>query len=38
MKGEATRQNIQKQALKVQKLHHRIENIRAEYINQFSMR
>ena len=33
MKGEATRQNIQKQVLKVQKLHHRIENIRADYIN-----
>ena len=33
MKGEATRQNIQKQVLKVQKLHHRIDNIRTDYIN-----
>ena len=33
MKGEATRQNIQKQVLKVQKLHQRIENIRTDYIN-----
>ena len=33
MKGEATRQNIQKQALKVQKLHYRIDNIRTDYIN-----
>lgn len=32
-KGEATRQNIQKQVLKVQRLHHRIENIRTDYIN-----
>lgn len=32
-KGEATRQNIQKQVLKVQKLHHRIDRIRADYIN-----
>ena len=32
-KGEATRQNIQKQVLKVQKLHHRINNIRTDYIN-----
>ena len=32
-KGEATRQNIQKQILKVQKLHHRIECIRTDYIN-----
>lgn len=32
-KGEATRQNIQKQVTKVQKLHHRIENIRTDYIN-----
>lgn len=29
----ATRQNIQKQVLKVQKLHHRINNIRTDYIN-----
>ncbi len=33
-KGEATRQNIQKQVLRVQKLHHRIENIRTDYMNQ----
>ena len=33
MKGEATRQNIRKQVLKVQKLHHRIDNIRTDYIN-----
>ena len=33
MKGEATRQNIQKQVLKVQKLNHRIDNIRTDYIN-----
>ena len=33
MKGEATRQNIQKHVLKVQKLHQRIENIRTDYIN-----
>lgn len=32
-KGEATRQNIQKQVLKVQKLHQRIGNIRTDYIN-----
>ena len=32
-KGKATRQNIQKQVLKVQKLHHRIDNIRTDYIN-----
>lgn len=31
-KGEATRQNIGKQVLKVQKLHQRIENIRTDYI------
>ena len=33
MKGEATRQNIQKQKLKVQKLYHRLDNIRTDYIN-----
>ena len=33
MKGEATRQNIKKQVLKVQKLHYRIDNIRTDYIN-----
>ena len=32
-KGEATRQNIQKQVLKVQKLHQRIDHIRTDYIN-----
>ena len=32
-KGEATRQNIVKQVLKVQKLHHRIDCIRTDYIN-----
>ena len=33
-KGEPTqRANIQKQRLKVQKLHHRIDNIRTDYIN-----
>lgn len=33
-KGEATRQNIQKQVLKIQKLHQRMDNIRTDYINQ----
>jgi putative transposase len=32
-KGESTQRNIQKQRLKVQKLHHRINNIRTDYIN-----
>jgi putative transposase len=32
-KGEATRQNIQRQQLKVQKLHQQIENIRTDYVN-----
>ena len=32
-KGGATQKNIQKQKLKVQKLHHRIDNIRTDYIN-----
>ena len=33
-KGESTqRANIQKQKLKVQKLHHRIDNIRTDYMN-----
>ena len=32
-KGETTRSNIQKQKLKVQKLYHRIEQIRTDYIN-----
>lgn len=33
MKGVATRQNIQKQKLKVQKLHQRLDNIRTDHIN-----
>lgn len=33
MKGEATRQNIQKQIVEVQKLHQRLTNIRSDYIN-----
>ena len=32
-KGEATRQNIQKQIFRVQKLHQRLSNIRTDYIN-----
>lgn len=32
-KGESTQKNIQKQKLKVQKLYHRIYNIRTDYIN-----
>ena len=32
-KGESTQRNIQKQRLKVQKLYHRINNIRTDYIN-----
>ena len=32
-KGGATRQNIQKQTIKVQRLHQRIDNIRTGYIN-----
>ena len=32
-KGKATRQNIQKQVVKVQKLHQRMDNIRTDYIN-----
>lgn len=33
-KGEATqRANIQKQKLKVQKLHHKIDNIGTDYMN-----
>ncbi len=31
--GNATRQNIQKQIVKVQKLHQRLTNIRTDYIN-----
>lgn len=33
LKGEATRQNIQKQKLKVQKLYQRLNNIRTDYLN-----
>ena len=33
LKGGATRQNIQKQKLKVQKLHQRLGNIRTDYVN-----
>lgn len=33
MKGVATRQNIQKEKLKVQKIHQRLDNIRTDYIN-----
>lgn len=32
-KGEATRQNIEKQIVEVQKLHQRLTNIRTDYIN-----
>lgn len=32
-KGESTQKNIQKQKLKVQILHHKIDNIRTDYIN-----
>ncbi len=32
-KGESAQKNIQKQKLKVQKLHHRLDNIRTDYIN-----
>ncbi|MBE6875394.1 MAG: transposase [Ruminococcus sp.] len=33
LKGEATRQNIRKQTLKVQRFHHRLDCIRTDYIN-----
>jgi putative transposase len=33
MKGEATRQNIQKQIIVVQRLHQRLDNTRSDYIN-----
>lgn len=33
--GEATRQNIRKQVVKVQKLHQRLVNIRTDYVNKF---
>ena len=32
-KGESAQKNIQKQKLKVQKLHHKMDNIRTDYIN-----
>ena len=32
-KGESTQKNIQKQKLKVQRVHHKINNIRTDYIN-----
>lgn len=32
-KGEATRQNIRKQVIRVQRLHQRLTNIRTDYIN-----
>ena len=32
-KGTSTQKNIQKQKLKVQKLYHRIDNIRTDYVN-----
>lgn len=32
-KGEATRQNILKQKLKVQNIYHKLENIRTDYVN-----
>ena len=32
-KGESTQKNIQKQKLRVQKLHHKLDNIRTDYIN-----
>ena len=32
-RGESAQKNIQKQKLKVQKLHHKINNIRTDYIN-----
>ena len=31
--GESAQKNIQKQKLKVQRLHHKIDNIRTDYIN-----
>lgn len=33
LKGETTRQNIQKQKLKVQKIHQRLDNVRTDYLN-----
>ncbi len=33
LKGEATRQNIRKQKLKVQKIHHKLDCIRTDHLN-----
>lgn len=33
IKGGATRQNIQKQKLRIQKLYHKLDNMRTDYIN-----
>ena len=33
LKGETTRQNIRKQRLKVQKIHHKLDCIRTDYLN-----
>ena len=33
LKGEAARQNIRKQKLKVQRLHHKLDCIRTDYLN-----
>ena len=33
-KGKTTQKNIQKQKRKVQRVHHRLDNIRTDYINQ----
>lgn len=33
LKGGATRQNIQKQKLRIQKLYHKLDNMRTDYIN-----
>lgn len=34
-KGEATRQNIHKQLVKIQKLHQRLTDIRTDYVNKY---
>ena len=31
--GTATKSNIRKQIVKVQKLHHKLDNIRTDYVN-----
>ncbi len=33
LKGTTTRQNLQKQILKVQKLYHKLDNVRTDYLN-----